>query len=189
MNKHPEVAAVIGKRVSQWLSTAGNLIESRIDSQRESLHEMNRLKCVDFVLIIGLSIVCALVFNLSNPKGIPLFPKSFSDEAISGIKPSEALEEQREGKAILIDARPYESFEQEHMAGALSLPLSVFDFMYDLNLGRIDKSKKIIIYGRTISKRYDEEVARKLVARGHKNVKILKEDVRFWKKKDYPVEP
>jgi 3-mercaptopyruvate sulfurtransferase SseA len=41
---------------------------------------------------------------------------------------------------------------------------------------------EIIVYGRTISKRHDEEVASNLVARGHKNVKILKGGLDAWRK-------
>jgi rhodanese-related sulfurtransferase len=59
----------------------------------------------------------------------------------------------------------------------------------DMSIGQTDKSKEIIVYGRTISKRHDEEVASNLVARGHKNVKILKGGLDAWKKKHYPVEP
>ena len=61
--------------------------------------------------------------------------------------------------------------------------------MYDLNLGQVDKTKGIIVYGRTISKLYDEEVAKKLVARGHRDVKIMTEGLNAWKKNGYPVEP
>ena len=84
---------------------------------------------------------------------------------------------------------PANFYEQEHAAGAESLPLAIFDFMYDMSLGQVDKSKEIIVYGRTISKHYDEEVAVKLVARGHKNVTILKGGLRDWKKNGYPVKP
>ena len=45
-----------------------------------------------------------------------------------------------------------------------------------------------MVFGRTISQRHDEEVASNLVARGHKNVKILKGGLDAWRKKHYPVE-
>lgn len=71
--------------------------------------------------------------------------------------------------------------------GALNLPLAIFDFMYDMKLGKTDKTKEIVVYGRTISKQYDEEVAFKLVTRGFKNVRILKDGLSDWKKNHYPV--
>ena len=78
-------------------------------------------------------------------------------------------------------------YEQEHIAGAVNLPLAIFDFMYDLKLGKTDKAKEIVVYGRTISKHYDEEVASKLVVRGFKNVSILPDGISAWKQNHYPV--
>jgi len=58
-----------------------------------------------------------------------------------------------------------------------------------MELSEVDKAKKIIVYGRSISSRSDEEVARKLILRGHKNIEILDGGLSTWKKKGYPVEP
>ena len=148
-----------------------------------------RMTWVDYLLIVGLSVVCALVFNKSNFKGIPIVPQSFLDEAVSFENPATAFDKHKKGETLFVDAMPYSFYEQEHIAGAVSLPLAIFGFMYDVSIGQTDKSKEIIVYGRTISKRHDEEVASKLVARGHKNVKILKGGLDAWRKKHYPVEP
>jgi CRP-like cAMP-binding protein/rhodanese-related sulfurtransferase len=185
MIKYPNMASAIGKGISRWLSGARSVMESSLADERE----VPRAGWFDYMLIIGLSVLCVLTFNISNPKGIPLIPKSFSEEMVPSVTPSDALKNKQKGSAILIDARPSESYAQERIAGAESLPLAIFDFMYDLNLGRVDKSKKIIIYGRTISKLYDEEVAKKLVARGHTDVQIMTEGLDVWKKKGYPVAP
>ena len=149
----------------------------------------SRLTWVDYLLIVGLSVVCALVFNRSNFKGIPIVPQSFLDEAVSFENLSTAFDKHKKGETLFVDAMPHSYYEQEHIAGAVSLPVAIFDFMYDVSIGQTDKSKEIIVYGRTISKRHDEEVASKLVALGHKNVKILKGGLDAWRKKQYPVEP
>jgi 3-mercaptopyruvate sulfurtransferase SseA len=69
------------------------------------------------------------------------------------------------------------------------MPLSVFDILYLMEMGDVDKSKEIIVYGRTISSLYDQLVARKLILRGHKSVKTLQGGLSTWKKNGYPVEP
>ena len=69
------------------------------------------------------------------------------------------------------------------------LHLSFFDFLYTLELGEVDKEKEIILYGRTISRHYDEQVARKLILLEHKNTKILQGGLDMWKRQGYPVEP
>jgi rhodanese-related sulfurtransferase len=183
MKQYPEVMATVGKGFSRWLQRAGSVIERQTKLQFES----PRLKWIDFVPIIGLSLLCALAFNVSNPKGIPVFQKSFSDEAIAFTSPSEVNEQLQKGDSIIVDAMPSIFFEQEHIKTAWNLPLSIFDFMYDMKLGKTDKSKEIIVYGRTISEHYDEKVAEKLIVRGFKNIKILKGGLSAWKEKRYPV--
>jgi CRP-like cAMP-binding protein/rhodanese-related sulfurtransferase len=183
MKKYPEVSAAVGKGVSRWL----HRVSSGIESRANRLLEASRLKWLDFVPIIGLSLLCAIAFNFSNPKGIPLIPKSFSSEDVAFISSSAAYQKYQRGEILIVDAMPSTFYEEEHIDKAVSLPLAIFDFMYDLKLGKINKDKEIIVYGRTISKHYDEEVAAKLVVRGFNNVKILKGGLAAWKKNHYPV--
>ena len=119
---------------------------SRFEEERELQREIHRLRWMDFVPIIGLSLVCALVFNMSNPKGIAVFPKKFSDEAVSFVEPEEVYEKSNRGEALVVDAMPTNFFEEGHIRGAVNLPLAIFDFMYDMKLGQRDKSKEIVIY-------------------------------------------
>ena len=185
MRKNSAVMASVCKGVSLCLHQAGSTLECDADRQFRA----PRLKWVDYLLIVGLSVVCALVFNRSNFKGIPIVPESSLDEAVSFENPSTAFDKLKKHETLFVDARPYSFYEQEHIAGAVSLPVAIFGFMYDMSIGQTDKSKEIIVYGRTISRRHDEEVASNLVARGHKNVKILKGGLDAWEKKHYPVEP
>jgi 3-mercaptopyruvate sulfurtransferase SseA len=53
----------------------------------------------------------------------------------------------------------------------------------------LDPAKEIIVYGRTISRHYDEEVAFKLTSRGHSNVKVLPGGLPAWKEKGYHLVP
>jgi CRP-like cAMP-binding protein/rhodanese-related sulfurtransferase len=143
----------------------------------------------DYLIIFGLSLAFSLVFNFSNPNGIRLMPKSWSGESLPSVVPQAAIEPYRNGSSLFIDAMPSSFFEREHIKGAINLPLALFDIMYMMELGETDKEKPIYVYGRTISSLYDEEVAKKLIARGHKNISILKGGVSDWKKSGYPVGP
>ncbi len=184
LRQYPDVTAAVGMRVSRWLNKASAALESSATDQ----HENPRLSWFDFLIIVGLGTICALVFNGSNPKGISLFPKSYLDEAVSFVDPLKAFEKQKTHEVVFVDAMPSGFYEKQHIAGAISLPLAVFDFMYDMSLSQEKKNKDIIVYGRTISKRYDEEVANKLALRGHNCVRILKGGLGAWKKGGFPVE-
>ncbi len=45
------------------------------------------------------------------------------------------------------------------------------------------------MYGRTISRPYDLEVADKLANRGHRNVGLLEGGLAEWEKRGYPTGP
>jgi 3-mercaptopyruvate sulfurtransferase SseA len=47
----------------------------------------------------------------------------------------------------------------------------------------------VVVYGRNISRLYDEEVAGLLAKRGHKNVRILTGGLSAWKDQGLPVQP
>ena len=51
-----------------------------------------------------------------------------------------------------------------------------------------EKGKKVIVYGGTISRLYDLELANKLLLRGHKEVRVLQGGMAAWEEKGYPVE-
>jgi 3-mercaptopyruvate sulfurtransferase SseA len=50
------------------------------------------------------------------------------------------------------------------------------------------REKKIIVYGGTISRFYDLEVANKLLLRGYTNIRILEGGLAAWEARGYPVE-
>jgi CRP-like cAMP-binding protein/rhodanese-related sulfurtransferase len=185
MREFPEAKEAVGKRVSEWFHRASSNIEGQAE-----LRSMDfRLRWIDLAIMIGLSLLCALAFNHTNPKGIPPIPQPYSLEGVSFIDPSTVFEKQKKGEILIVDAIPAIFYEQEHIAGAVNVPLAIFDFMYDLKLGKTNKTREIVVYGRTISKHYDEEVASKLVVRGFQNVSILNDGISAWKKNHYPVGP
>jgi 3-mercaptopyruvate sulfurtransferase SseA len=140
------------------------------------------------VLIIGVSVVLALVFNQSNPNGIPLFPKSPDRKAIPQISAAQAMEEMKKGNTLMVDAGPEGFYQKKHIQGAISVPLSLSDILYEVTLGGEERTKKVIVYGGTFSKLYDWELANKLLVKGHKDVRVLEGGTAAWERAGYPVE-
>ena len=77
---------------------------------------------------------------------------------------------------------------KRHIKGAVNFPLALFDIVYMMTFAKEDKGKKIIVYGGTISKLYDLELADKLLLRGYEQVRILEGGLTAWEEKGYPVE-
>jgi rhodanese-related sulfurtransferase len=183
IKQYPEVTGAVGQGVSRWMHRISSGIEKRISRQMGA----PRLHWFHFVPLMFLSLVCAVAYNLSNPKGLPLLPNRITLEAGSLISAADAYQKFRRGGVLFIDALPSELHDEGHIPNAVNLPLAMFDFMYDMRLGKTDKSQEVIVYGRTISKHYDEEVAQKLLARGFENVKIIEGGLKDWEKNQYPV--
>lgn len=185
LKNHPDVSLAFIKQMSNWLMRDEMMIEKEAERQLQT----PRLSWVDFVVVVFVSLLCGILFNMANPNGISLIPESWSWEPISTVAPSMANEKHTGGETLFVDARPAVFYEKEHIAGAVNVPSSLFEIMYMMELSDVDKMKDVIVYGRSISSLYDAQVARKLILRGHKTTMILKEGMPAWKKKGYPVKP
>ncbi len=172
-------------RMANWLMEN----DPMLDQQRPRQYTPPKLSFFDFFLIMSISILFAVLFNHLNPAGMALFPRIELNRQIGRITPAQAFEHQRSGDAVFIDARPTSYFEDRHIAGAQNIPPSLFEIMYMMALSDVDKHKKLIVYGRTVSRRYDVRVANKLFLRGHKDVNVLVGDLSAWEKNSYPVVP
>ncbi|MFN2266663.1 MAG: rhodanese-like domain-containing protein [Desulfonatronovibrio sp.] len=168
------------------LQKTKNRISSLIQGEMLRLERVNVL---DFVFIIAMTLVLSLTYNISSPGGTNPVPETWTFTSQPFIEADWAVLKHRNNSAIFVDARPNEFYSQERITNAVSLPLNLFDFVYMMRFSSIDPQKEIIVYGRNISRRYDEKVAHELVIRGHKNVLILDGGLKAWKKMNLPVEP
>jgi 3-mercaptopyruvate sulfurtransferase SseA len=127
------------------------------------------------------------MFNTANPNGLPLFPEFPDRKAIPEISAAQAMEETKNGEALILDAGPANFYEKKHIRGAINMPLPLFDIIYMMTFKGAEKGEKVIVYGGTISKLYDLELANKLILRGHKEVRVLQGGMAAWEEKGYPV--
>jgi rhodanese-related sulfurtransferase len=185
LKSHPDVSLTFIRQLSGWLKRD----EQALETEARRLVAPPKMSWFDFVLLIGVSVLFALVFNHANPNGIPLFQKLPSKEAVPSVSLSAAAEEHEKGETVFVDAMSAGFYDKEHIQGAINMPLPLFDIVYMMTFEEEEKSKNIIVYGRTVSKLYDLEVANKLILRGYKNTRVLEGGLSEWKKKGYPVEP
>jgi CRP-like cAMP-binding protein/rhodanese-related sulfurtransferase len=185
LKDYPSVALCFVQNITKMMLQDWGKLEEETKEQ----YQAPRITWLDFVLIFGVTIICALLFNFANPQGVRLTQKSWSEDPIAAITPTAASQKYNKGEVLFIDARPSSFYDQEHIKGALSLPSDLFDIAYLMELEQINRSQEIVVYGRTISSLYDEQVADKLRLRGHTNVSILAGDLSAWRKKGYPTEP
>jgi CRP-like cAMP-binding protein/rhodanese-related sulfurtransferase len=184
MKDFPDISKVFAREMRRWLFSD----EKRLEVQAREIHKSLRLTWFDFFLVIAVSVILATIFNYSNPNGIPLFPEFPKRNLVPSIVPAAALEEFRLGQTLFLDARPANFYQKRHIQGAINIPLNIFDIVYLMTFPKVEKGKKIIIYGGTVSKLYDLELADKLLLRGYEQIKILEGGLTAWEGKGYPME-
>ncbi len=146
-----------------------------------------RFSLADILLILCFGTVLGVIYNFSSPTGIELVPQYFFQEPSPSISTGLAKLKYDEGNSLFVDARPSEFYNQKHIRDAVSLPLPLFDFVYMMKFAAADPESLVIVYGRNISRHYDEEAAVRLKARGHLNIKVMTEGLEGWEAKGFPV--
>lgn len=86
-------------------------------------------------------------------------------------------------KVVLIDVRDPESYAQEHIAGAINVPLAELE----RKLSTLDKSKTLVTYCWDITCAMAPKAALILAEKGY-SVQELVGGIKEWKGKSFPVE-
>lgn len=180
----PETSKVFFKELRRWLIRDEKLLEL----EAREAYRASRVSWLDFLVVIGISVVLAIIFNFSNPNAIPLLPAAPDRSGLPAISPAAAMAELQDGKALVLDAMPENFFQLRHIKGARNMPLPLFDIIYMMTLADEEKDRNLVVYGSTISRHYDLELAEKLLLRGHRNVRILEGGLPAWEQQGYPVE-
>lgn len=167
------------------LEKTGERIKAAI---AKAMARTTRVAVMDVALILIAGMVLGLIYNFASPSGIPIVPRIWRHPPSPQINIADTHMLLSARQAILVDARPVEFYKQRHIRGALNIPLALFDFVYMMRLSQIDPQQPIVVYGRTISRHYDEEIAYQLIQRGHTNVSILTGGLNAWKAKGFDTD-
>ena len=175
LDHNPQLARHIIQQLAGWLVAGDHRLEKEVVHQVK----LRQISWFDYFLMLGLSLVLALVFNIYNDNSIPLI-HGWGQPGVPEITVSQAQEEFRKNQAIFVDARKSAFFDQEHIKGAMNLPVILFDLMYPMFNFTLDqtagaKDKTLIVYGGTISRRMDVDLARMLIHKGLKHVVVMKD--------------
>jgi len=180
LDQNPKLARQIINSLSQWLVEGDKRLE------QETVHQvkMRQISWFDFALILGLSLVLALVFNLYNDNQIPLVHTVGDIAGVEEIPLKQAQELYKKKEAIFVDARKSNFFDQSHIKGAINLPLLFFDlqfpmFQFMLEQDKVPQEEPLFVYGGTTSRRFDLELARLLKDKDYK-VMVLAGDYGAW---------
>ncbi len=184
LNDFPEISKKFVKEMRNWLLKDQEIINEEADVVLKA----SRFSWYDFLLVIGVSILLALSFNQANPNGVSLFPYLAQDEEIPSISAADAMQHREKSGALIVDAMPSNFYQKGHIKGAVNMPMALFDIVYLMNFSEENKGKEILVYGSTISRPYDLEIAGKLIVLGYTDVKVIAGGLIAWESMGFPVE-
>ncbi len=174
LDQNPRLARHIINQLANWLVSGDRRLEKEVVHQVK----LRQISWFDYLLMIGLSLIFGVVFNLYNDNKIPLIYGWGDKDTVPEISLSQAQELYQKNQAIFVDARKSAFFDQRHIKGAMNLPLILTDLMYPMFQFTLEqtegaKDKTLIVYGGTFSRRFDVELARLLKGKGLDKVVVL----------------
>jgi len=102
---------------------------------------------------------------------------------LESIDKDRLIDRVRQGEVMVMDVRPREEYEAGHIAGALSVPLTLLEHY----MSEVDPQKEIVAYCRGPYCVLAAEAVRKMRARGYKAVRLA-EGYPEWQEQGLPVE-
>jgi rhodanese-related sulfurtransferase len=156
----------------------------------------------EIIILLGVSLILALVVNTFSPRGIALVGQwDIAQGVITAIPDTGTAGQAQEidsvalakaifdkGDVLFVDARSQNDYENGHIPGAISLPLSHFEKRIGSFLNRYPLDQPFVTYcsGRTCEDSHD--LARFLLDMGFTNVRIFIDGFPGWQAEGYPVE-
>jgi rhodanese-related sulfurtransferase len=156
----------------------------------------------EIIILVGISVILAMVVNFLSPKGIalvgqwdtskgvitasPTGPEEWKPEEIDSA--ARAKEIFDNGNVLFVDARSQDNYEDGHIPGAVSLPVGQFDELIGSFLDRHAPDRPIVTYcsGRTCEDSH--HLAQLLSELEFDNVRIFIDGFPGWEAEGYPIE-
>jgi rhodanese-related sulfurtransferase len=156
----------------------------------------------EITLLLGVSVGLALIVNYFSPAGIALIGQWDTSQGVITARAKndvviDALEIEDVkiakqiydiGKALFVDARSREDYEDGHIPGAVFLSVGQFDELIGAFIDQHSLDQPIVTYcsGRTCEDSHN--LAQLLLDFGFNDVKVFIDGFPGWEAEDYPIE-
>ncbi|MBW2488683.1 MAG: rhodanese-like domain-containing protein [Deltaproteobacteria bacterium] len=163
---------------------------------------LNRKTIKEIIILVGVSVLLALVVNHLSPRGIDLVGQW---DTAKGVITANAADENEyriaeidrvtdaakifyDGDTLFVDARSLGDYESGHIPGAISLPVGQFDEHIESFMNQYPLDQPIIAYcsGRTCEDSH--HLARLLLEAGYSEIRIFIDGFPGWQAEGYPIE-
>jgi rhodanese-related sulfurtransferase len=146
-------------------------------------------------LVLG-SLILALLFNWFHPMKLPIFQgevkrpgvPEFIWKQTKYVGPKEAFAQVTGGRAVLVDARDAEDYAKRRARSAISLPYHGYEASVEEFERVVDKGRPVYIYCYGSECGLSIRVAKRLILRGYKEVRVVRQGLEAWEKAGLPVD-
>ena len=135
-----------------------------------------------------------MAVNGLRADGIPLverWQEKVLNEQLTGGLPAVSLKQAKEahanGDALFVDARDPAFYEEEHIPGAVSLPVRDFDLVFPKLQKQLLAAPRVITYCDGASCEMSVELMEKLLFAGLEYIEIFTGGIQQWKAAGLPV--
>jgi len=142
-----------------------------------------------------LAVILGMVINMSCSTGLnPVRPRVLEQSSTADTSPAfeitldEAFSIFNTGKAVFLDARSPETYDNGHIPGALNLPWNEFEERCDKVLGPVPPDTLVITYCDGEGCPLGDYLAEELTTGGYFNVRVLTSGWIGWIKEGFPLE-
>lgn len=147
---------------------------------------------LQIIVILLLASLSGIIFNRIRGHKVPhpitqIKGLASSRENIRNISSEVAFSYLTSRRAIFIDARSQEQYNEGHIRGAISIPYENLEKYYETLIKEIPPDKFIIVYCGSRSCQLSMMLAKELIQMGYSNVMVLKGGWKEWKKLNLPV--
>ncbi len=140
------------------------------------------------MVIVILSVLCGLIYNSISKTGISLVYKPLNLDSGSYLTIEQTMFLLTEGRALFIDTRYDDEFEQAHIKNAKNLPGNATRQEIMKFLESVPKDQQIVIYCSSPACNSSRRLAGFLTYLGYKKVLIYLEGFTEWETKNFPIE-
>lgn len=149
------------------------------------------LQAIGIILISG---ALGIGVNAFRANGIPVvenWQEKILNEQLTGGLPAVSFKEAKEAyetsSALFVDARDPDFYNQEHIPGAVSLPVREFELFFPVLKEQLWNTPRIITYCDGANCEMSVELTEKLLFAGLEYVEIFTGGIQQWKAAGQPV--
>ena len=149
------------------------------------------LQAIGIIIISG---ALGIIVNEFRANGIPLVEQwqvKVLNEQLTGGLPAVSFRQAKEayerGGALFVDARDPDFYNQEHIPGAINLPVGDYELVFPELQEELMAASRVITYCDNVGCDTSAELCEKLLFAGLDRVEIFPGGIEQWKRAGQPV--